>query len=394
MGQLSLRLDALEARRNVVDAEQTFLALNAQRDYELASLVHEINNTVQDIVLLSERANELSGRDLQTQLKRIQVVARTMATTVSDLKRRRELECSEDIKPRERVDLLTVAKELVQFGEVRGERRRLKVKLTASGNTPLLVLVSAKEHLETSLRHLLDRALVYSTPGTEVEIKLTSSDDWVWLTMSDTGPGFSAEEAKALFQVQPYRGQLLANTVDHVLRSCRRLVEAFGGSFDVTSPGAGQGSVATLALPRVRAPLEEPAANNNGAVALKQGWALVVDDEPLLGQSIGRISRALGVEPVIVTTVAAAISEVETRGVPRVLVADLHVGAENGLEVVRRVRTDGPDVAILVVTGQGDDAVDEARTAGANDVIQKPIGQRTLFERIQAVISLTENRSK
>ena len=83
-----------------------------------------------------------------------------------------------------------------------------------------------------------------------------------------------------------------------------------------------------------------------------------------------------------------ALALVEQRGRPKLVVTDIHLGASNGLELVRSIRAEfGNEVPILVVSGLTDDAIaEQVRRAGATDFVTKPVGRRALFARIQSVL--------
>jgi DNA-binding NarL/FixJ family response regulator len=58
----------------------------------------------------------------------------------------------------------------------------------------------------------------------------------------------------------------------------------------------------------------------------------------------------------------------------------LHVGPDDGLEVLRKIRADGRQTKVVIITGIDDpEKLDEARTLGARGVFVKPIDQDELF---------------
>jgi DNA-binding response OmpR family regulator len=76
---------------------------------------------------------------------------------------------------------------------------------------------------------------------------------------------------------------------------------------------------------------------------------------------------------------------------PALMVLDLRLGQEDGLELLREIRSRS-DVPIIVVTGHRCDEIDRAvgLELGADDYVTKPFGLRELLARIRAVLRRKE----
>ena len=100
------------------------------REQEMGILVHDINNTVQDLMLYCDSIlDDFLENDfiedepitsdhrsrLQDSIKRIAIMGRSVATIVSDAKRSREIERMSDLAPRELVEVCSVVKEILTF---------------------------------------------------------------------------------------------------------------------------------------------------------------------------------------------------------------------------------------------------------------------------------------
>lgn len=70
---------------------------------------------------------------------------------------------------------------------------------------------------------------------------------------------------------------------------------------------------------------------------------------------------------------------------PDVMVLDLRMPGIDGMEVLRRVRKNHPDVMVIIQTGHGNDLDEaEARKLGVFDYLKKPVDIEFLIERIRA----------
>ena len=65
------------------------------------------------------------------------------------------------------------------------------------------------------------------------------------------------------------------------------------------------------------------------------------------------------------------------------LLSDINMPGMNGLELLKRVKTDFPTLKVVMVTAYGDDANRQAANAlGADDFITKPVDFKLLRERL------------
>lgn len=363
----------------------------ARQEYEWSAVVHDINNTVQDVTMLCDATSgdlknleqgsldKVARDDSLARVDRIKAVVRSMAVLVSDTKRKRELKRLRDLTPRENVDCAETMRTCLSFARIRAERRRVAVDFLPSPDSAaerIIVRVSAREHLETVFRIILSSAINISRPGSSVEVALRASEEWVWFDVVDTGPGYSEAELEALFAESGERLSAQRSS-DVSYLEVRRFAESQGGTFDVNSAGAGSGAKASLMLPR--------AGGDDAADRPLGSWALIVDDESILTISYSRIAKALGLEPVVATNVEDAKKTLDERQVPTVVVTDLNLGNDGFLPWIEYLRdATGQSTPIVVVTGMEDRTIEnQVRACGIAEYIVKPVGQRSLYSAIR-----------
>jgi two-component system response regulator MprA len=112
---------------------------------------------------------------------------------------------------------------------------------------------------------------------------------------------------------------------------------------------------------------------------------LVADDDPALRDALRRALRLEGYEVDLAADGAEALDAVAAGG-PDLLVLDVAMPNVDGLEVARRLRTEGNRVPILMLTAR--DAVDDrvaGLDAGADDYVVKPFALEELFARVRAL---------
>ena len=117
---------------------------------------------------------------------------------------------------------------------------------------------------------------------------------------------------------------------------------------------------------------------------------LAVDDESSLTELLSMAMRYEGWD---VTTAASGSEAVRAarEGRPDALVLDMMLPDFDGMEVMRRVRADLPDVPILFLTAK--DGVEDrigGLTAGGDDYVTKPFSLDEVVARIRAVLRRTQ----
>jgi two-component system, OmpR family, response regulator MprA len=113
---------------------------------------------------------------------------------------------------------------------------------------------------------------------------------------------------------------------------------------------------------------------------------LVVDDDRPVRDSLRRALQLRGYEVSLAADGMEAIRRV-TAETPDLVVLDVMMPGVDGFGVVRRLRQDGIDTPILLLTAR--DAVDDrvtGLTTGADDYLVKPFALEELVARIEALL--------
>ncbi|HVA42356.1 MAG TPA: response regulator transcription factor [Acidimicrobiales bacterium] len=117
---------------------------------------------------------------------------------------------------------------------------------------------------------------------------------------------------------------------------------------------------------------------------------LVVDDEQYIRDLVGTALRYEGFEVTEAATGRAALSAVSTAR-PDLVVLDVMLPDLDGLEVTRRLRSEGLRVPVVFLTAR--DATEDkvvGLTVGGDDYLTKPFSLEELVARVRAVLRRTQ----
>jgi two-component system, OmpR family, response regulator len=107
---------------------------------------------------------------------------------------------------------------------------------------------------------------------------------------------------------------------------------------------------------------------------------LVVDDEPTVAQALAAAVESQGYQVETAYGGEACLASIR-RDRPDGVFLDLVMPDMNGLDVLRRIRTEWPDLQVVLITGfPTAHDIAEARRLGISGVIEKPAILRYLAE--------------
>jgi len=113
---------------------------------------------------------------------------------------------------------------------------------------------------------------------------------------------------------------------------------------------------------------------------------LVVDDDPLMKQMVVNYLEEHNLRAFSASGGAELTRQLE-EGEPSLVILDLRLGQEDGLDLLRDIRSRS-DVPVIITTGHRRDEIDRVvgLELGADDYVTKPFSLRELLARARAVL--------
>jgi len=119
---------------------------------------------------------------------------------------------------------------------------------------------------------------------------------------------------------------------------------------------------------------------------------LVVDDDPTLRESVGRLLRSLGLEAQLFASIADFLNSGPPDG-PACLVLDVRLPGKSGLDLQRELAAANRELPIIFITGHGDIPMTvQAMKGGAIEFLTKPFRDQELLDAIQLGLSRDRDR--
>ena len=120
---------------------------------------------------------------------------------------------------------------------------------------------------------------------------------------------------------------------------------------------------------------------------------LVVDDDTVLLSALERDLRSRGLT-VLPAPTAEAARELARARHPDCALIDLCIGDDSGIELLRDLRQELPDLLAVLLTGHGAvQNVVDAFHGGAVDFVQKPVGGQQLMQALERAVARSRGTS-
>lgn len=117
---------------------------------------------------------------------------------------------------------------------------------------------------------------------------------------------------------------------------------------------------------------------------------LIVDDDPIVGQTFGRMLTVSGFEATVTHSAQSALDAAAKR-LPDVILTDLRMPMSDGMELITRLRRDAAlrEIPVAVITGDhflSEEFLTELRTYGAA-VRFKPLFLNDLLSLVESLLA-------
>jgi len=256
----------------------------------------------------------------------------------------------------------------------RPQANRAGVALTLRCDPDLGALVGDPYYLEQAIASLVDNAIKFTPQGGRVDVEVFKEQDWQCLSVTDTGIGIPEEEHTRIFMrfyqvdgsaTRRYGGAGLG------LALAKETVEAHGGRIEVQSQ-VGQGSRFTLRLPA--GVVTEPNAQGEHR-PLRARRVLIVDDEESVVLTFRCSLESLPNCEVATATSATEALRLASEQPIDLLITDYKMPDMDGVTLASRIRDLHNQVAIIMITAYGDEALRQMAAAlPVQRVLDKPVG--------------------
>jgi signal transduction histidine kinase/ActR/RegA family two-component response regulator len=408
VGRLDIEKRHNEEIQRLLEREQASRAsaedANRLKDEFLAVVSHELRTPLNAILGWADMLRRGSLPDAQREraCRTIYDSARRQAHLIEDLLDVARITTGKLRLERDVVDLRDVVRDALQVVQPGADVK--KIRVTVDSDPVFGAVYGDTARLQQIASNLLSNAVKFTPPGGAVHVRLTRVDDFVQLTVADTGQGISPAFLPWVFE--PFRQADGSTTRVHSglglgLSIVKTLIEAHGGTVTAESGGEGRGATFTVRLPMATHldPRASIVASGTAAdvatlsMSLAGISVLVVDDDDESRDVVAAHLQDCHADVLTAASAAGAFDVLRSQHVD-VLIADIGMPQEDGYALIRRLRADAaPRLASMPAAALTAFARDEDRQralqAGFQLHVSKPVDAAALVAAVVNLRSLT-----
>ncbi len=388
-------------RRAVQAAMEAESANRAKTDF-LSTMSHDIRTPMNAIIGLTTIAakNVDDRQSVKDCLKKINMASGHLLTLINDILDISKVESGKLTLSPVTFSIVESANNLVNISQPMVKEKNIDFDFRIN-RIEHEYLYADQLRINQIFINLLSNALKYTNPGgrVHVDLKEETIEDGksVRLTyaVADTGIGMTDEFMRNMYQPFSRQTDSRVNAIQGTglgLAITKQMIELMGGTIDCQSKvNVGTTFTVTLDIPIADKVVEE--------MVLSPIRALIADDDEVLLETALDTLMSIGVtaEPAKNGTdaVQMAVARHSQGQDYEVVILDWKMPDMDGLEAARRIRREvGNGVPILIISAyEWSDIEEEARKAGVNGFVSKPLFRSTLYNKISELLGM-ENAAR
>jgi CheY-like chemotaxis protein len=377
-----------------VMAREAEAANRAKTDF-LSTMSHDIRTPMNAIIGLTAIAEKnLDDREaISENLRKISMASNHLLTLINDILDISKVESGKLSMSPITFSIVETVQNLVNLSQPMIKEKNIVFSFRTN-RIEKEYLYADQLRLNQIYINILSNAIKYTMPGGSVSVDLQEEESEkegcirLVYRVTDTGIGMSPEFMEIMYRPFSRQTDSRVNSIQGTglgLAITKQMVELMNGAIDCQSePGKGTSFTITLDLPIAEKQLEEMRIDGIDV--------LIADDDPILLETAADTLESLGIRSEQANTGMEALEMIRRRHEAgndyNVVILDWKMPDLDGIETIRRIRAEvrAPIPILLTSAYDWSDIEEEAKEAGANGFIGKPLFRSGLYEKINEVL--------
>jgi signal transduction histidine kinase/DNA-binding response OmpR family regulator len=381
----------------LVEANKKAEKASKHKGYFLANMSHEMRtpmNAIIGMTAIGKAASDMERKDYA--FTKIENASTHLLGVINDILDISKIEANKfDLSP-DTFNFEKMLQKVVDVVNFRVDEKQQNFTVHVDRDIPH-ILVGDDQRLAQVITNLLSNAVKFTPEQGSIilEAHLLKEENGLCtlqIDVTDTGIGISEEQQSRLFTsfeqaenstTRKFGGTGLGLTIS------KSIVEMMGGKIWIESePGKGSKFAFTIQIERK---MGEQRCLLNSGVNWKNVRILVVDDEPDIREYLAGIIQSFGVACTVAQSGEEAVELIEREGPFDIYFVDWKMPGMNGIDLSRKIkeRYNGASAVIMISTTERNLIVDNAKDAGVDKFLPKPLFSSAIADCINECLGVT-----
>ena len=386
-------------RKLAAAAEEADNANKAKTDF-LSTMSHDIRTPMNAIIGLTTIAekNVKDSESVSDNLRKIQLASNHLLTLINDILDISKVERGNITLSPVTFSIVDSAENLVNISQPMVRQKNIDFRFR-SRNIKYEYLYADQLRINQIFINILSNALKYTPANKQVYVDLielpSEKEGFIKLEykVADTGIGMPKSFMEVMYQPFIRQTDSRINSIQGTglgLAITKKMVDIMGGQIECESI-EGEGTTFTVTLDI------EVSSKDETEQKLPPLEVLVIDDDEVLLETACDTLTALGTNPETAKSGETALTKLlakrETGKPYNIIILDWKMPGIDGVELTKKIREiAGNDISILLVSAYDWTQIEEdAKHAGIDGFISKPLFRSSLFKKISEMLGLEEN---
>ena len=375
-------------------AREAKSASKAKTDF-LSTMSHDIRTPMNAIIGLTTIAekNIDDKKSVSENLRKINLASNHLLTLINDILDISKVESGKINLVPQTFSIVETVENLMNLSQPMIKEKNIEFSFHIS-HMEKEYLYADQLRLNQIYINILSNAIKYTEPNGSVNIDMKEEESEkegcvkLTYTVSDTGIGMSKEFMNNMYQPFSRQTDSRVNSIQGTglgLAITKQMVDLMEGNIECQSEeGVGTTFIITLDIPI--------AEHQRAEMKLDEMDVLIVDDDKILLETAVDTLQSLGLRAEQANSGLEALGMIKHREEMGkcydIIIIDLKMPDLDGIETIKRIRSEiKSSVPILLISAYSwSDVEEQAKEAGVNGFLSKPLFRSTLYNKISEVL--------
>ncbi|MCL2230080.1 MAG: response regulator [Treponema sp.] len=370
----------------------------------LANMSHEIRtpmNAIIGMTLIGKTADDVPRKDYC--FEKIENASQHLLGVINDILDMSKIEANKFELANEEYDFEKTIQRVINIVAFRAEEKKQKLSVYIDKSIPR-VLIGDDQHLAQVITNLLGNAIKFTPEEGTVRLDtrfIGKEDDMymIQIAIIDSGIGIAQDQHEQIFnsfhQAESGTSRKFGGTGLGLVIS-KNIVELMGGSINVESQ-VGKGSTFSFVFKAKRGTRKTPELSEIGI-----DWGnvkiMAIDDDREVIEYFREVMNGFGISCDVASSGEEAFALIGMNGMYDIYFIDWRMPDMDGIMLARelKAKAESPEHTVIIMISAGEWSVvaDEARKAGVDKFLSKPLFPSSIADAITESIGFDQNNKK